>query len=238
VSATPPIRLRLALACLILIAASTVVGAAVVLGSGQDDPTTVATGPIGITGPPLVLTDGVEHNSSIAELDDTGMRLRVLDKDAAIRVERQARAEARRQAEAAAQQAAILEYAAALADARPAPAAVPDPVGEPPPADPVFTPPTAPPATGGGGGGGGLTLSERLDNIALCESGGNPQAYNPQGPWYGAWQFRRDTWDRMGGGPRDIRTYSYAQQKVVATRLAQSDGLDAWPTCAALLGYI
>jgi hypothetical protein len=42
----------------------------------------------------------------------------------------------------------------------------------------------------------------------------------------------------MGGGPRDIRSYSYAEQKVVATRLAQSDGLDSWPTCSQRLGYI
>src|SRR4029450_11715307 len=70
---------------------------------------------------------GAEHQRGTADLAATGMHLRGLDKDAAIRVERQARAEARRQAEAAAQQAAILEYAAALADARAATAAGPGP---------------------------------------------------------------------------------------------------------------
>lgn len=84
----------------------------------------------------------------------------------------------------------------------------------------------------------GGTISERLDALAQCESGGNPRAFNPAGPWYGAFQFHRDTWRRMGGGPGDIRNYSYSEQKAVAARLVQAAGWGQWPSCSARLGYL
>ena len=35
--------------------------------------------------------------------------------------------------------------------------------------------------------------------LANCESGGNPQAYNPAGPYYGLYQFMESTWHAVGG---------------------------------------
>ena len=35
--------------------------------------------------------------------------------------------------------------------------------------------------------------------LAKCESGGNPQAYNPAGPYYGLYQFMPSTWHAVGG---------------------------------------
>jgi hypothetical protein len=233
----PPLRLRVLLAVTLLVVAGTLVGAAVLLGTNQDDPATIEAAAIAPTGPPLGVTDGIMANPEAAETADPGLHLRVLDKDAAIAEQRAERAAAREAAAAeAAQTAAILEFAAALAESEAAPAPEPAPAPAPAPAiDPAPAPTSAPAPAGGGGAG--LSMSEKLDRIAQCESGGNPRAYNPQGPWFGAWQFSRPTWNRMGGGPRDIRSYSYAQQKVVAERLVRSDGWDSWPSCSAQLGY-
>ncbi|MGH8938088.1 MAG: ubiquitin-like domain-containing protein, partial [Actinomycetes bacterium] len=35
--------------------------------------------------------------------------------------------------------------------------------------------------------------------LAECESGGNPDAYNPAGPYYGLYQFSESTWQSVGG---------------------------------------
>ncbi|HEX4817043.1 MAG TPA: ubiquitin-like domain-containing protein [Nonomuraea sp.] len=55
----------------------------------------------------------------------------------------------------------------------------------------------------------------RLDweALAACESGGNPQAYNPHGPYYGMYQFSLPMWKAVGGvdlptaWPADEQTY-------------------------------
>ena len=64
-----------------------------------------------------------------------------------------------------------------------------------------------------------------FDALAQCESGRNPNAYNPAGPYYGAFQFHPGTWSSyapdMPGLPTD---YSYAQQKTVAQRLQAARG--------------
>jgi hypothetical protein len=176
----------------------------------------------------------------------------VLDKHAAIVAERQARADARALRVLAAQATAAAEYATAAAAAQAA--------DDPPPLVPAPAPVPAPGPTpaaddsgrggdggnGDGGGGGDRPVPNhdddplyvKLDNIATCESGQNPRAYNPQGPWYGAFQFRADTWRSWGGGPGDIRNYSYNRQRAVAANLAQARGFaGSWPTCAARYGY-
>jgi len=227
-SSHPPFRLRLALAFLVLAVVATTVGAAVLLGSNQEAPTTVETADIGLTGPPVV--GGIDLNPAAAETAGSGMRLGVLDKDAALQAQREAaraRDAAAFAAFAEAQAQAIADYAAAVAAAQ-ASNDAPDPVYVPPPND----------DGGGGGGGGGGSLYEKLDNIAQCESGGNPRAYNQEGPWYGAFQFRQDTWLSYGGGPGDIRNYSYEQQRSIAANLAQARGFaGSWPHCAAQYGY-
>ncbi|HEY5886526.1 MAG TPA: transglycosylase family protein [Acidimicrobiales bacterium] len=240
-SSHPPFRLRLTLALLTLALAGTTVGAAVLLGTDQDAPTTVNASALAPTGPPLVV-GGIDNNPTAAETAGSGMRTGVLDKDAAIREERQNRADGRALRALAAQQADILEFAQAVADNQAA-------ADTAPPLDlsPLVAAPT--PTRGGGGGGGGNPVPNhdddplyvKLDNIATCESGQNPRAYNPDGPWYGAFQFRFDTWQSYGGGGRrgqDIFNYSYREQREVAANLAQARGFaGSWPTCAARYGY-
>lgn len=120
--------------------------------------------------------------------------------------------------------------AAPAAPATPAPQAQP-PAPAPRPAPTAPSPPPTRPPSGGG------SLYEKLDNIARCESGMNPKAYNPAGPYLGAFQFHLSTWRGLGesGDPRN-RSYSY--QRDVAARLAQSAGFRAsWPSCSAKYGY-
>jgi hypothetical protein len=242
-SSHPPFRLRLSLAFLIIAVAGVTVGAAFLLGTGQEDPSSAGAEEIAATGPPLVGAIPDETPTAY-EGSNPGMRLGVLDKDEAIRAERQARREARALRAIAAEQQAIIDYAAALDAAQ-------DAADEPAtPTGPASTP-TVTPSGGGGGGGGtvpppppnnnGDPLYTKLDNIATCESNQNPRAYNPQGPWYGAFQFRFDTWKSYGGGGnrgRDILDYSYNEQREIAANLARARGFaGSWPTCAARYGY-
>ena len=166
------------------------------------------------------------------------MRLGVLDKSAAREEQREAAA-AREAAAfetfARAQAQAIADYAAAVAAAAEAPSSPP----------PVYVPPSNDDGNsggGGGGGGGGGSLYEKLDDIATCESGRNPRAFNPEGPWYGAFQFRFDTWQSHGGGGnrgQDILDHNYEQQREIAANLARARGFaGSWPTCAARYGYV
>lgn len=121
-------------------------------------------------------------------------------------------------AEAAAAESAALEFAAALAEAE---AAAPPP---PPPPAPTQAP--APPAVQG----------DPFDALAQCESGRNPNAYNPAGPYYGAFQFLKSTWNIYKPGvPTD---YSYADQKAVAQRHQAARGWAPWPSCARQLGLL
>ena len=122
----------------------------------------------------------------------------------------------------------------APAAAQPAESAAPAPQPTAPAPRPAPTAPTPPPTQPPSGGG---SLYAKLDNIARCESGMNPKAYNPAGPYVGAFQFHLSTWRGLGesGDPRD-RSYGY--QRDVAARLAQSSGFRAsWPHCSAQYGY-
>ena len=89
-SSHPPFRLRLTLAFLVLAVVGITAGAAVLFGSNQAAPTTVEVADIGLTGPPVV--GGIDLNPAAAETAGSGMRLGVLDKDAALREQRQAAA--------------------------------------------------------------------------------------------------------------------------------------------------
>jgi hypothetical protein len=233
-SSHPPFRLRLSLAFLLLALAGVIGGAAVVLGSGQADPAEVTSDELIVAGPPLVNAIPAETPTAF-EGSNPGMRLGILDKDEAIREERQQRRDARALRELAEQQAAIYEYAAALDEAAQTAA--------------ELTGPSVSPTTTSGGGGGGnqaeppppppvpndqASLYQKLDNIAQCESGGNTQAYNPRGPYWGAFQFHFDTWKASGGGGdrgRDILGYSYNEQREIAANLARARGFGAWPNC-------
>jgi uncharacterized protein YabE (DUF348 family) len=66
--------------------------------------------------------------------------------------------------------------------------------------------------------------------LAACESGGNPKAYNPAGPFYGLYQFMQGTWNAVGGVgvPTDA---SPAEQTYRAQILYQRSGAGQWPVC-------
>lgn len=66
--------------------------------------------------------------------------------------------------------------------------------------------------------------------LAQCESGGNPKAYNPAGPFYGLYQFMESTWHAVGGVglPTDA---SASEQTYRAQILYNRSGAGQWPVC-------
>jgi resuscitation-promoting factor RpfB len=70
-----------------------------------------------------------------------------------------------------------------------------------------------------------------LDQIAQCESGGNPTAVSPDGQYRGKYQFTKATWRRLGGKGDPAQAPESAQD-AVAAKLYASDGTAPWPNCA------
>jgi resuscitation-promoting factor RpfB len=70
--------------------------------------------------------------------------------------------------------------------------------------------------------------------LAKCESGLNPNAYNPAGPYYGLYQFDQGTWQSNGGTGLPTGK-SIAEQTRVAYNLYQARGRAPWPTCGRYL---
>jgi hypothetical protein len=70
--------------------------------------------------------------------------------------------------------------------------------------------------------------------LANCEAGGNPQAYNPAGPFYGLYQFMESTWQAVGGVglPTDA---SASEQTYRAQILYNRSGAGQWPVCGHYL---
>jgi uncharacterized protein YabE (DUF348 family) len=66
--------------------------------------------------------------------------------------------------------------------------------------------------------------------LAKCESGLNPSAYNPAGPYYGLYQFDQQTWTANGGSGSPSGK-SIAEQTAVAYSLYQARGASPWPVC-------
>jgi uncharacterized protein YabE (DUF348 family) len=66
--------------------------------------------------------------------------------------------------------------------------------------------------------------------LAKCESGGNPKAVNPAGPYYGLYQFSARTWQAVGGAgiPTDA---SSSEQTFRAQLLYRRAGAGQWPVC-------
>lgn len=71
--------------------------------------------------------------------------------------------------------------------------------------------------------------------LALCESGGNPQATSRSGRYLGAFQFSLPTWHSVGG-PGDPRQHPYETQKFYAMQLQRRSGWGQWPACSRKLG--
>jgi uncharacterized protein YabE (DUF348 family) len=94
----------------------------------------------------------------------------------------------------------------------------------------VGTKPGAPAASGPIPSSGGLNWAA----LAQCESGGNPKAVNPAGPYYGLYQFDVGTWQSNGGSgiPTDA---SPAEQTRVAQNLYNARGAAPWPVCGKYL---
>ena len=70
--------------------------------------------------------------------------------------------------------------------------------------------------------------------LANCESSGNPNAYNPAGPYYGLYQFLASTWQSVGGTgvPTD---HGAPEQTNRAQLLYKRSGAGQWPVCGRLL---
>lgn len=88
-------------------------------------------------------------------------------------------------------------------------------------APPIVIPP---PALGG-------DIADRLRQIALCESGGNPTAVSPSGLYRGKYQFDPQTWKSLGGAGDDPAAASEAEQDRVAAILYRQRGSAPWPVC-------
>lgn len=86
-------------------------------------------------------------------------------------------------------------------------------------------------------GGGGPAQGSPWYALMMCESSGNPRAYNPAGPFYGLFQFTLPTW-RSVGGTGDPRDASPAEQLRRAQILQSRSGWGQWPACAAKLGLL
>jgi resuscitation-promoting factor RpfB len=70
--------------------------------------------------------------------------------------------------------------------------------------------------------------------LASCESGGNPQAYNSAGPFYGLYQFMESTWHAVGGVGLPTEASS-SEQTYRAQILYNRSGAGQWPVCGHYL---
>lgn len=158
-----------------------------------------------------------------------GQRRRLLANARATLMNLEAAESRRRQAAAAAATRARVaavgraeRRAGAAADGSASPVVAPA-AGPQPSAD--TTPGTAPaPAAGG--------VSSHLQQIARCESGGNPRAVSPGGTYRGKYQFHPATW-RAVGGTGDPAAAPEAEQDMRAAILYSRTGPSSWPVCGA-----
>jgi resuscitation-promoting factor RpfB len=66
--------------------------------------------------------------------------------------------------------------------------------------------------------------------LAECESGGNPEAVDPSGTYFGLYQFSVATWDTLGGSGLPSEASS-AEQTERAELLYERSGAGQWPVC-------
>jgi len=77
----------------------------------------------------------------------------------------------------------------------------------------------------------GVTI-ERLEEIAECESGGNPKAVSSSGLYHGKYQFHPGTWRSVGG--RGLPSEApEVEQDYRAGLLLDRSGPGQWPVCGA-----
>jgi hypothetical protein len=75
------------------------------------------------------------------------------------------------------------------------------------------------------------SVDPRLEAIAQCESGGDPEAVSADGRYYGKYQFSRTTWRSVGGRGNPAEA-TEAEQDRRAAKLLARDGTKPWPNCA------
>jgi peptidoglycan hydrolase-like protein with peptidoglycan-binding domain len=75
------------------------------------------------------------------------------------------------------------------------------------------------------------SVSAKLEQIAQCESGGNPQAVSPDGQYRGKYQFDQQTWESLGG-TGDPASAPESEQDRLAAQLYEQRGASSWPNCA------
>ena len=83
----------------------------------------------------------------------------------------------------------------------------------------------------GSAGSTGTSVSTKLEQIAQCESSGNPQAVSPDGQYRGKYQFDRATWESLGG-TGDPAAAPESEQDRLAAQLYQQRGASSWPNGA------
>lgn len=74
-------------------------------------------------------------------------------------------------------------------------------------------------------------LDPRLEQIAQCESEGDPKAVSKGGRYRGKYQFDRKTWRSVGGKGDPAKATEGEQDRRAAALLAR-DGTKPWPNCA------
>jgi peptidoglycan hydrolase-like protein with peptidoglycan-binding domain len=92
---------------------------------------------------------------------------------------------------------------------------------------------SAPAASGTGSSAGTNTSTAsggQLQQIARCESGGNPHAIGGGGKYRGKYQFTRETWAAVGGSGDPAAAPEAEQDERAAALLARS-GTGQWPVC-------
>lgn len=113
---------------------------------------------------------------------------------------------------------------------RPWPSCGPSPQPEDTAATP--TPEELPPVPAG-------TTQAQWDQLIQCESNGNYRAYNPAGPYLGAFQFNQPTWNSVASRhypnlvEEDPRDAAPADQHRMAYALWGERGWQPWPHCGA-----
>ena len=90
---------------------------------------------------------------------------------------------------------------------------------------------TAESSSGSTGGSTGGATSATLEQIAQCESGGDPTAVSADGQYRGKYQFSMETWQAMGGSGDPAAAPEAEQDRIAAELLAQS-GTSPWPNCS------
>ncbi|HEX3318435.1 MAG TPA: aminotransferase class V-fold PLP-dependent enzyme, partial [Solirubrobacteraceae bacterium] len=83
--------------------------------------------------------------------------------------------------------------------------------------------------------GAGGAASPRLQAIAACESGGDPQSIGGGGTFRGKYQFTYGTWASVGG-TGDPAAAAEAEQDKRAQMLLERSGSSPWPVCGSRPG--